>query len=76
MIRSHSSDIIEDTSSKKPLLNLGLGLLGHVIASRDLIERLGVKVMKSVGVCTEMDTVIHKMLRKHSKCRAVAYRAA
>jgi hypothetical protein len=32
--------------------------------------------MKSVGVCTEMDTVMHRMLRKHPKCRAVVYRAA
>jgi len=35
---------------------LGMGLIGQVIVSRDLMERLGVKVMKSVGVCTEMDT--------------------
>jgi hypothetical protein len=31
--------------------------------------------MKSVGACTEMDTVMHRMLRKHPKCRAVVYRA-
>ena len=55
---------------------LGMGLIGQVIVSRDLVERLGVKVMKSVGVCTEMDTVMHRMLRKHPKCRAVVYRAA
>jgi len=54
---------------------LGMGLIGQVIVSRDLIELLGVKVMKSVGVCTEMDTVMHKMLRKHPRCRAVVYRA-
>jgi hypothetical protein len=53
-----------------------MGLIGQVIVSRDLIERLGVTVMKSVGVCTEMDTVMHRMLRKHPKCRAVVYRAA
>ena len=55
---------------------LGMGLIGQVIVSRDLIERLGVTVMKSVGVCTEMDTVMLRMLRKHPKCRAVVYRAA
>ena len=49
---------------------------GQVIVSRDLVARLGVKVMKSVGVCTEMDTVMYRMLRKHPKCRAVVYRAA
>lgn len=55
---------------------VGIGLIGQVIVSRDLVERLGVTVMKSVGVCTEMDTVMHKMLRKHPRCRAVVYRAA
>jgi hypothetical protein len=55
---------------------LGMGLIGQVIVSRDLIELLGVTVKKSVGVCTEMDTVMHKMLRKHERCRAVVYRAA
>ena len=55
---------------------LGMGLIGQIIVSRDLIERLGVTVMKSVGVCTEMDTVMHRMLRKHPKCRAVVFRAA
>jgi hypothetical protein len=51
-------------------------LIGQVVVSRDLVARLGVKVMKSVGVCTEMDTVMHRMLRKHPKCRVVVYRAA
>ena len=53
---------------------LGMGLIGQVIVSRDLIERLGVTVMKSVGVCTEMDTVMQRMLRNHPKCRAVVYK--
>ena len=55
---------------------LGMGLIGQVIVSRDLVERLGVTVKKSVGVCTEMDNVMHKMLRKHERCRAVVYRTA
>jgi hypothetical protein len=55
---------------------LGMGLIGQVIVSRDLVERLGVKVMRSVAVCTEMDTVMHKMLRQHPRCRAVVYHAA
>lgn len=46
---------------------LRIGLIGQVIVSRDLVERLGVKFMKSVGVCTEMDTVMHRILRKHPK---------
>ncbi len=55
---------------------LGMGLIGKDILSLDIIERIGVKVMKSVGVRTEMDTVMHRLLRKHPKCRAVVYRAA
>ena len=55
---------------------LGMGLIGQVIVSRDLVERLGVTVTKSVGVCTEIDTVMHKMLRKHPKCRAVVYKSS
>lgn len=58
----------------KPRL-LGMGLIGQVTVSRDLVERLGVVVMKSVGVCTEMDTVMHRMPRTHPKCRAVVYQA-
>jgi hypothetical protein len=54
---------------------LGMGLIGQVIVSRDLIERLGVKVMKSVSVCTEMDTVMHRMLRRHPKCQAFVYKS-
>lgn len=41
---------------------LGMWLMGQVIVSRDLVARLRVKVMKSVGVCTEMDTVMHRAL--------------
>ena len=55
---------------------LGMGLIGQVIVSRDLLLSKGYDVIKSVGVCTEMDTVMHRMLRKHPKCRAVVYRAA
>lgn len=36
-----------------------MSLIGQVIVSRGLVEHLSVKVMKSVGVCTEMDTVMH-----------------
>ena len=54
---------------------LGMGLIGQVIVSRDLVQRSGANVIKSVGVCTEIDTVMHKMLRKHPKCRAVVYRS-
>jgi hypothetical protein len=32
--------------------------------------------MKSVGVCTEMDAVMHRMLSKHPRCRAVVYKSS
>ena len=54
---------------------LGMGLIGQVIVSRDLLLSKGYDVIKSVGVCTEMDTVMHKMLRKHERCRAVIYKS-
>lgn len=54
---------------------LGMSLIGQVIVSRDLLLSKGYDVIKSVGVCTEMDTVMYRMLRKHPKCRAVVYRA-
>jgi hypothetical protein len=53
-----------------------MGLIGQVIVSRDLVARLGVKVMKSIRGCTEMDTVMHRMLRKHPRCRAVVYKSS
>lgn len=54
---------------------LGMGLIGQVIVSRDLLLSRGYDVMKSVGVCTEMDTVMHRMLRKYERCRAVVYKS-
>ena len=54
---------------------LGMGLIGQVIVSRDLLLSKGYDVIKSVGVCTEMDTVMHRMLRKHERCRAVMYKS-
>jgi len=54
---------------------LGMGLIGQVIVSRDLLLSKGYDVIKSVGVCTEMDTMMHRMLRKHERCRAVVYKS-
>ena len=54
---------------------LGMGLIGQVIVSRDLLLCKGYDVIKSVGVCTEMGTVMHRMLRKHERCRAVVYKS-
>lgn len=54
---------------------LGMGLIGQVIVSRDLLLSKGYDIIKSVGVCTEMDTMMHRMLRKHERCRAVVYKS-
>lgn len=54
---------------------LGMSLIGQVVVSRDLLLSKGYDVIESVGVCTEMDTVMDRMLRKHPKCRSVVYRA-
>ena len=75
-----SDDVTRDIAGKDVVViqsknrRLGMGLIGQVIVSRDLVERLGADVIKSVGVCTEIDTVMHKMLRKHPRCRAVVYK--
>ena len=71
LIKGERVEVIQSKNRR-----LGMGLIGQVIVSRDLVARLGVKVMKSVGVCTEMDTVMHRMLRKHPRCRAVVYKSS
>jgi hypothetical protein len=53
----------------------GKGLTKGDIIVCYLVSHLAFKVMKSVGVCTEIDTVMHRMLRKHPNCRAVVFRA-
>ena len=55
---------------------LGMGLIGQVIVSRDLLKSKGFKVIESVGVCAEMDNVMQRLLRKYQRCRAVVFRAA
>ncbi|MFN5806040.1 MAG: hypothetical protein ACK467_10490 [Opitutia bacterium] len=54
---------------------LGMGLIGQVIVSRDLLKSKGFKVIESVGVCAEMDNVMQRLLRKYQRCRAVVFRA-
>jgi hypothetical protein len=54
---------------------LGMGLIGQVIVSRDLLKSKGFKVIESVGVCAEMDNVLQRLLRKYRRCRAAVYRA-
>lgn len=53
---------------------LGMGLIGQVIVSAELLDDLGAEVIKSVGVCKEDDKVLHGILRRFKKCEAVVYR--
>ena len=53
---------------------LGMGLIGQVVVSRELLKDLKAKVVKSVGVCREDDQLLHKVLRRFRKCESVVYR--
>lgn len=53
---------------------LGMSLIGQVVVSRELLEDLKAKVVKSVGVCRIDDKVLHQVLRRFKKCEAVVYR--
>ena len=53
---------------------LGMGLIGQVIVSRELLDDLGADVVKSVGICKEDDKVLHAVLGRFKKCEAVVYR--
>jgi hypothetical protein len=53
---------------------LGMGLIGQVVVSRELLKDLKAKVVKSVGVCRQDDLLLHKVLRRFKKCEAVVYR--
>jgi len=53
---------------------LGMGLIGQVVVSRELLKDLKAKVIKSVGVCMEDDQVLHDVLKRFKKCEAVVYR--
>ena len=53
---------------------LGMGLIGQVVVSRELLTDLKAKVVKSVGVCREDDLLLHKVLRRFKKCEAIVYR--
>ena len=52
---------------------LGMGLIGQVIVSAELLDDLGADVIKSVGVCKADDKVLHDVLRRFEKCVAVVY---
>jgi len=52
---------------------LGMGLIGQVIVSRELLDDLGADVIRSVGVCREDDKALHDVLRRFKKCKAVVY---
>jgi len=53
---------------------LGMGLIGQVVVSRELLKDLKAKVVKSVGVCRQDDQLLQKVLRRFKRCEAVVYR--
>jgi len=53
---------------------LGMGLIGQVVVSRQLLKDLKAKVVKSVGVCKEDDKVLHRVLRRFEGCDAIVHR--
>jgi hypothetical protein len=55
---------------------LGMGLIGQVVVSRELLKDLKAKVVKSVGVCREDDQILRGVLDRFKKCEAVVYRRA
>ena len=55
---------------------LGMGLIGQVVVSRELLKVLKAKVVKSVGVCREDDQILRGVLDRFKKCEAVVYRRA
>ena len=55
---------------------LGMGLMGQVVVSRELLKVLKAKVVKSVGVCREDDQILRGVLDRFKKCEAVVYRRA
>ena len=55
---------------------LGMGLIGQVVVSRELLKVLKAKVVKSVGVCREDDQILRGVLGRFKKCEAVVYRRA
>ncbi len=50
---------------------LGMGLIGQVVVSRELLKDLKAKVVKSVGGCRIDDKVLHQVLRRFKKGEAV-----
>lgn len=53
---------------------LGMGLIGQVVVSRQLLKDLKAKVVKSVGVCKGNDPAMHRILLKFKGCEAAFYR--
>ena len=53
---------------------LGMGLIGQVVVSRELLKDLKAKVVKSVGICREDDRILRTVLGRFKKCEAVVYR--
>lgn len=52
---------------------LGMYLMGQCLFSRDLVLQLGVKSVRSVGLCTQDDATLRPLLEAHEGCEVVVY---
>lgn len=53
---------------------LGMSLIGQVVVSRELLLNLKAKAVRSVGVCTEDDKILRRILRRFKGCRSIVYK--
>ncbi len=53
---------------------LGMSLIGQVVVSRELLRNLKAKEVRSVGVCTEDDKILRRILRRFEGCSSVVYK--
>jgi hypothetical protein len=53
---------------------LGMSLIGQVVVSRELLRNLKAKDVRSVGVCTEDDKILRRILRRFKGCSSIVYK--
>ena len=53
---------------------LGMSLIGQVVVSRQLMLNLKAKSVRSVGVCTEDDKILRRILSRFTGCRSIVYK--
>jgi hypothetical protein len=50
---------------------LGMSLMGQCLFSRDLLQAMGTRSVRSVALCGEDDLVLRPLLEKHQGCEVV-----